>query len=118
MEASEKIWDEWLGELNTWWLYQNPVGTVYRYWLEPARILHLPLILLIDLEGLEISDPNELKLLSMELDRLEEYWYTLDFSGYRPDYLQDRLIERLGFLHEAIQISLEQHGRLCVGSNS
>jgi len=117
MPEDDSLFDEWIEQCQKWWLYDNPLGadgTVGEYWCIPAKRLGLPLLAQIYHEGLSVSTPEELEQLSRELDTLEAHWHTLSLPEWPPNFLESRLLERMGFFREAVQVALEQRGCLIV----
>jgi len=118
MPEDDSLIDEWLEQIQKTWLYDNPlgaVGTVGEYWCTPAKRLGLFLLAKISDEGLSVSTSEELEQLSKELDTLETHWHTLTLPEWPPNFLESRLLERMEFFREAIQVALERKGLLSVG---
>jgi hypothetical protein len=93
-------------------LYDEPLGSewaVRESWSEPAAALGLPLLASIYdygfYHGIRWSGP-ELKQVLEELDRRESHWKT---SRLPSDVLSD-LIERAGYLREAVRLAQQCRG--------
>jgi hypothetical protein len=93
-------------------LYDNPLGsghTVAEYWSSPASALGLPRLAALYEQGLEAAG-SELTGLERELEVLERAWQPLSQQGEGVLTLHEHLLERAGFLREAIRIAREAGG--------
>jgi hypothetical protein len=115
-------------------LYDNPLGsghTVAVHWSSPAATLGLPLLAALYEQGLEAAG-SALLVLERELEVLERAWQPLsqqterdvvefawDSPGAPPTRraltLHEHLLERAGFLREALRIAREQGGFVSIG---
>ncbi|CAG7658843.1 hypothetical protein ACFQI7_16255 [Paenibacillus allorhizosphaerae] len=95
-------------------IFERPLGTdsmIYNYWHLPALSIDLKLIAQIYDNGLEVKEPDALMLLREEIKTLSNYWHENLLIAVASESKVD-LLNRLFFLHEAIEIALNTNGKL------
>ena len=131
-DVRSEEFDRWCKECQARWVYENPLGadgTVFESWHVPAIRLGLPLLGSIYQNGLEVEGQQVIEL-GHELDALERFWASTDFSQAEPlprsiihpngieetqlVPLVDHLRTRLGYLREAIRIAVECDGVIVI----
>jgi hypothetical protein len=125
---NETIWDKWLEEERSYWIYENPLGadgTIYDYWHVIACKLGLDLLRKVYNEGLKLKSLKELEQLEKELIEIKNYWEThklfdINKNSITKTYLtndievKEHLNERWNFVMKAISIAKEKEGILII----
>ena len=131
-DVASPEWDAWFEMCKKLTLYENPLGadyTVHEFWHLPAVKFGQPLLKQIYNNGLEVL-PSQLPSFEKEISSLEKYWGSYNFpdnsfltgitihengsESHPKVHISQHLLERLGYLKEAINCAKEFHGVISI----